>query len=57
MYNMNERFPWFRVACDLSATEIRAGFKECDGDLARLAEKIEVSETALRRRVRELGLT
>ena len=57
MYNLNERFPWFRVAGDLSEQEIRAGFKECDGDLARLAEKLEVSEKALRRRVRELGLT
>ncbi len=56
MYNMNERFSWFRVAGDLTEAEIRRAFKECAGDIARLAEKLEVSEKALRRRVRELDL-
>ncbi|HRI71474.1 MAG TPA: helix-turn-helix domain-containing protein, partial [Polyangium sp.] len=57
MYNLNERFPWFRVAGDLSEQEIRQGYQDCNGDVARMAEKLEVSEKALRRRVREFNLT
>lgn len=56
MYNMNERFSWFRVAGDLTEAEIRQAFNDCGGDITRLAEKLEVSERALRRRVRELDL-
>lgn len=57
MYNLNDRFKWFRVAGDLTEEEIRRCFQECAGDTACMAEKLEVSEKALRRRVREFGLT
>jgi len=56
MYNLNERFRWFRVAGDLTEEEIRRCHAECSGDTVRMAEKLEVSEKALKRRVREFGL-
>lgn len=56
MYNLNERFSWFRVAGDLSEQEIRQCFAECGGDVGRVAERLEVSEKALRRRLREFEL-
>ena len=56
MYNLNERFSWFRVAGDLSEQEIRQCYQECGGEVVRMAERLEVSEKALRRRIREFGL-
>ncbi|HVK71139.1 MAG TPA: sigma-54-dependent Fis family transcriptional regulator, partial [Polyangium sp.] len=56
MYLLIERFPGFRVAGALTAQEITQCHRELGGDLARMAEQLEVSEKALLRRVRELGL-
>lgn len=56
MYLLPERFPWFRTAGDLSEDEIRQCHRVCNGNLQQMAERLEVSERALRRRVGELGL-
>ncbi len=56
VYNLNERFTWFRVAGDLTESEIRQCFQDCAGDVARMVERLEISEKALRRRIREFGL-
>ena len=45
-----------RTAGDLSSDEIERCFRECAGDLDRMAERLEVSRRALGRRVKELGL-
>jgi two-component system, NtrC family, nitrogen regulation response regulator GlnG len=56
IYNLIERSPNVRTAGDLSAEEIERCHRECDGDLDRMAERLEVSRRALGRRVKELGL-
>ncbi|WP_437957608.1 sigma 54-interacting transcriptional regulator [Sorangium sp. So ce119] len=56
MYLLIERHPRFRTAGDLTPEEIARSHGECGGDVARMAERLEVSERALLRRVRELGL-
>jgi DNA-binding NtrC family response regulator len=56
MYMLIERYPGFRTAGDLTEQEIKQCHRELGGDLARMAEQLEVSERALGRRVRELGL-
>jgi two-component system nitrogen regulation response regulator GlnG len=56
IYAMIERSPHVRTAGDLSATEIEQCHRDCAGDLARMAERLEVSRRALGRRVKELGL-
>jgi two-component system nitrogen regulation response regulator GlnG len=56
MYILKERFPWFRIAGDLSSEKIINAHKDLGGDPARMAERLEVSEHALKRRMRELGL-
>jgi two-component system, NtrC family, nitrogen regulation response regulator GlnG len=56
MYMLIDRYPRFRVAGDLTQEEITRSYREHNGDLARMAEQLEVSERALGRRVRELGL-
>ncbi|MDC0746715.1 sigma 54-interacting transcriptional regulator [Polyangium mundeleinium] len=55
-YLLIERFPGCRTAGALTAQEITQCHRELGGDLARMAEQLEVSEKALLRRVRELGL-
>mgnify|MGYP000325984722 CR=1 FL=1 len=57
LYYLKERFPWLRMAKDLSVAEITECFFACNGDLALMADKLEVSERALTRRVKELELT
>ena len=57
LYMLIERFPGFRAAGDLTEQEIVQSHRELGGDLARMSERLEVSERALLRRVRELGLT
>jgi two-component system, NtrC family, nitrogen regulation response regulator GlnG len=56
MYVLMEREPRIRTAGDLSADEITLCYRECEGNLERMGERLEVSEKALRRRARELGL-
>lgn len=46
-----------RTAGDLSAEEIARTYRAHSGDVARAADALEVSEFALRRRIRELGIT
>ncbi len=57
IYLLFERFPGFRTASDLDVEEITRCHREFGGDRARMAERFEVSERALARRIREIGLT
>jgi two-component system nitrogen regulation response regulator GlnG len=54
MYLLVERFPGFRTANDLAAEEIARCDREFGGDRARMAERLEVSERALARRMRKI---
>jgi two-component system, NtrC family, nitrogen regulation response regulator GlnG len=56
LYRAMERFPAIRTARDLTPDEIRAAHKAAGGDVARMAEALCVSEKALSRRVRDLGI-
>ena len=56
MYVLMERAPRIRTAGDVPADEIVRCHEACGGDLDRMVDRLEVSEKALRRRVRELGL-
>ncbi len=56
LYRAIERFPGIRTVRHLTVDEIRAAHGAAGGDLARMATALEVSERALLRRVRELGL-
>jgi two-component system, NtrC family, nitrogen regulation response regulator GlnG len=56
VYALVEESPRFRTASDLGAAEITQAFHACDGDLASMVERLEVSERALKRRLRDLGL-
>jgi two-component system nitrogen regulation response regulator GlnG len=56
IYTVIERSPSVRTAGDLSAAEIERCHHECDGNLDRMVERLEVSRRALGRRVKELGL-
>lgn len=57
VYMLIKRYPRFRKAGDLTAAEITASFYAHGGDIARMADHLQVSERALTRRVRELGLS
>ncbi|MBC7974417.1 MAG: sigma-54-dependent Fis family transcriptional regulator [Myxococcales bacterium] len=56
IYDLIERFPSVRTAGDLAPAEIERCYRECSGDLGRMAAQLEVSRRALGRRVKELGL-
>ncbi len=56
MYLLFERIPGFRTASDLDKEQIIRCHRELGGDRARMAERLEVSERALARRIREIGL-
>ncbi|HRI68951.1 MAG TPA: sigma 54-interacting transcriptional regulator [Polyangium sp.] len=56
LYMLRERFPWFKSVDLLTAEEIVECFAACQGDMTRTAQKLEASEMALRRRVRQLKL-
>ncbi|WP_437586797.1 sigma 54-interacting transcriptional regulator [Sorangium sp. So ce1000] len=56
IYVLIERYPRFRTARDLTIEEVTRCHRECDGDLGRMVERLEVSEEALASRVRDLGL-
>ncbi|MGK3965290.1 sigma 54-interacting transcriptional regulator [Sorangium sp. So ce118] len=56
LYALLQRYPRFRTARDLTAEEIRQCHEACGGDVERMVEQLEVSERALRRRLREMRL-
>jgi DNA-binding NtrC family response regulator len=56
IYVLIQRIPGLRTAGDLDVEEIVRAHYECDGVVERMVERLEVSERALRRRLRELGL-
>ncbi|HEY8206194.1 MAG TPA: sigma 54-interacting transcriptional regulator [Myxococcaceae bacterium] len=57
MYDIIARYPRIRTAGAISAEEIARAHQECGGDLDEMARRLEVSKRALRRRVKELGLS
>jgi two-component system nitrogen regulation response regulator GlnG len=57
MYDIIAKYPGIRTAGALSAEEITRVHQECGGDLDEMARRLEVSKRALRRRVKELGLS
>jgi two-component system nitrogen regulation response regulator GlnG len=56
IYDVIARCPNVRTAGDLAPDEIARCHRECNGDLERMAARLEVSRRALGRRVKELGL-
>ena len=56
LYMLVERNARLRKAGDLTPAEITRCFQECKGDLGAVVDRLEVSEKALSRRLRELGL-
>jgi two-component system, NtrC family, nitrogen regulation response regulator GlnG len=56
LYNLIGRHPSLRKASDVGADEIERGFRECGGDLEALVDRLQVSRTALKTRLRDLGL-
>jgi two-component system nitrogen regulation response regulator GlnG len=56
VYDVIARCPSVRTAGDLAPDEIARCHRECDGNLERMATRLEVSRRALGRRVKELGL-
>jgi two-component system, NtrC family, nitrogen regulation response regulator GlnG len=57
MYQLMNRCPGVRSAKSVTKEELVKCHEELDGDLAKMAERLEVSERGLARRMRELGLT
>lgn len=56
IYMLIKRYPRFRTAGNLTPEEITRSHRKLEGNIARMAEDLEVSERALARRVKELGL-
>ena len=56
VYLLIDRHPTLRTARDVPREEIVRAHRELGGDAARMAERLEVSELGLRRRLSELGL-
>lgn len=56
MYLLLERSTRVRAASEVPAEEIREAHARCGGDLEAMAGALEVSERALRQRLRDLGL-
>jgi two-component system nitrogen regulation response regulator GlnG len=56
IYDVIARSPNVRTAGDLAPAEIERCHRECAGELDCMAERLEVSRRALRRRLKELGL-
>ncbi|AKQ64925.1 nitrogen assimilation regulatory protein [Myxococcus hansupus] len=57
VYVLIDKSSLLRTARDLSPEEITRCFHECEGDLDKMVQRLEVSKRALQRRVRELGLS
>jgi two-component system nitrogen regulation response regulator GlnG len=56
LYILLEQSPRVRAAADIPPEEVQAAFARCDGDVAATAAALEVSERALRQRLKDLGL-
>ncbi len=56
LYMLIDKSSSLRTAGDLSPEEITRCFRECQGDLDAMVQRLEVSKRGLQRRVRELGL-
>lgn len=56
LYNLIRKDSRLRTAGDLSTEEIQRSFGRSQGNLEQMVEELEVSSSALRRRIRELGL-
>ncbi len=56
LYVLIQKSPRFHTAGSLSAEEITRCHGECGGDVGAMVDRLEVSEKALLRRLRELGL-
>jgi len=56
LYLLLEESPGVRSASDIPPEEVRAAFARCGGDLEALAADLEISERALRQRLKDLGL-
>lgn len=56
LYNLMKKSSRARTAKDLSVEQLRESYRECQGNLELMSQRLEVSVRALQRRVRELGL-
>jgi two-component system nitrogen regulation response regulator GlnG len=56
LYVLMEKIPGLRKAVDLSRAEILEDSASCGGDLAAVAERLEVSRSGLLLRMKQLGL-
>ncbi len=56
VYLLIDKSSLLRTAGDLSAEEITRCFHECQGNLDKMVQRLEVSRRALLRRLREMGL-
>jgi two-component system nitrogen regulation response regulator GlnG len=56
LYALIDRSPSIRKARDIGADELRACLRECDGSVPLAAERLSVSDRALKLRMKELGL-
>ncbi|WP_044986724.1 sigma 54-interacting transcriptional regulator [Sorangium cellulosum] len=56
IYDVIDRYPGIRTAGDLDAAEIEQCYEACGGDLDAMVQRLQVSERALKRRLKELGL-
>ncbi len=57
LYGLIERSPGLRSPADVPAAEIRAAWERHGGDLEPMVEALEISERALRQRLKDLGLS
>ena len=56
LYARIDESPRLHTAADLTAEQITGCHDACGGDLDRMVDALQISEMALRRRLRELGL-
>jgi two-component system nitrogen regulation response regulator GlnG len=56
LYILLEQSTRVRAAADVPPEEVRAAFERCGGDIETTAADLEISERALRQRLKDLGL-
>lgn len=56
LYNRIQSSPNLRVASNLTPEELRNVFNQYGGDIDKMVDHLGISKSALRRRLRELGL-
>lgn len=56
IYTLKPKFSWFRMAGDLKIDELQRCHEVCHGNLREMSERLEVSEDAIKRRIKDLGL-